>query len=165
LGYAGEIFEAGHGRARIRDILHGVDRRVDRSPSQDRRCTAPRSEPPLRVRRSRHAAAESLAAAQRRRLAGLAPNRARARAAQYALADLPLRTFLHEQVIPYESDGGDRLIVDARPGGVRADPHLTVGGLRDGCFGCPTAKRSRTWRGVNTRDRRRRSAKISRVQD
>jgi len=25
-------------------------------------------------------------------------------AAQYALADLPLRTFLHEQVIPYESD-------------------------------------------------------------
>ena len=33
-------------------------------------------------------------------------------AAQYALADLPLATFLAEHVVPYESDEVTRLIVD-----------------------------------------------------
>ena len=32
--------------------------------------------------------------------------------AQMALADIPLRTFLEEQVVPYESDEVTRLIID-----------------------------------------------------
>ncbi len=34
-------------------------------------------------------------------------------AAQMALADLPLKAFLHEQVVPYEQDEVTRLIVDS----------------------------------------------------
>jgi ethanolamine ammonia-lyase large subunit len=33
-------------------------------------------------------------------------------AAQYALADVPLMTFLHEHVVPYETDEVTRLIID-----------------------------------------------------
>ena len=47
-------------------------------------------------------------------LAGIAANSALTRAAaQLALADLPLKTFLNEVIIPYESDEITRLIVDA----------------------------------------------------
>ncbi len=47
-------------------------------------------------------------------LAGLAaPNQARRVAARMALADLPLKTFLTEMLIPYESDEVTRLIVDS----------------------------------------------------
>src|SRR4051812_6562048 len=53
-------------------------------------------------------------------------------AAQYALADLPLATFLAEQVVPYESDEVTRLIVDSHDRAAFAPiAHLTVGGLRD----------------------------------
>ena len=34
-------------------------------------------------------------------------------AAQYALADLPLKTFLTEAVVPYETDEVTRLIIDS----------------------------------------------------
>ena len=66
-------------------------------------------------------------------LAGVAATSGEERvAAQYALADLPLATFLAEQVVPYESDEVTRLIVDSHDHAafaVIAD--LTVGGLRD----------------------------------
>ena len=53
-------------------------------------------------------------------------------AAQYALADLPLATFLAEHVVPYESDEVTRLIVDTHDRTAFATiAHLTVGGLRD----------------------------------
>ena len=66
-------------------------------------------------------------------LAGVAAESGEERvAAQYALADLPLTTFLDEQVIPYESDEVTRLIVDTHDKKAFAPvKHLTVGGLRD----------------------------------
>jgi ethanolamine ammonia-lyase large subunit len=66
-------------------------------------------------------------------LAGVAAQDARERvAAQIALADVPLKTFLTEAVIPYESDEITRLIVDTHNASafVRV-AHLTIGGLRD----------------------------------
>src|SRR3954471_14713619 len=66
-------------------------------------------------------------------LAGLAAASARERvAAQLALADLPLTTFLNEAVVPYEADEVTRLIVDTHDAAAFAPiSHLTVGGLRD----------------------------------
>jgi len=66
-------------------------------------------------------------------LAGLAAESGEERvAAQFALADLPLTTFLNEQVVPYESDEVTRLIVDTHDRAAFAPvAHLTVGGLRD----------------------------------
>ena len=66
-------------------------------------------------------------------LAGLAAESAAERvAAQYALADLPLVTFLNEAVIPYEDDDVTRLIIDGHDRAAFARvSHLTVGGLRD----------------------------------
>ena len=66
-------------------------------------------------------------------LAGVAATSGEERvAAQYALADLPLATFLAEQVVPYESDEVTRLIVDSHDrAAFAAIAHLTVGGLRD----------------------------------
>src|ERR1700680_4248760 len=66
-------------------------------------------------------------------LAGIAAESGEERvAAQYALADLPLRTFLDEHVVPYESDEVTRLIVDTHDRAAFATiAHLTVGGLRD----------------------------------
>ena len=66
-------------------------------------------------------------------MAGLAASSAAERvAAQWALADLPLKHFLSEQVVPYEKDEVTRLIVDSHDevafGSVA---HLTVGGFRD----------------------------------
>jgi ethanolamine ammonia-lyase large subunit len=53
-------------------------------------------------------------------------------AAQMALADLPLRTFLDEAVIPYEDDEVTRLILDGHDAAAfRPVAHLTVGGFRD----------------------------------
>lgn len=53
-------------------------------------------------------------------------------AAQWVLADLPLRHFLNELVIPYESDEITRLIVDGHDLAAFAPvAHLTVGGFRD----------------------------------
>jgi len=66
-------------------------------------------------------------------LAGVAAQTALERmAARLALADLPLRTFLNEQVVPYESDEVTRLIVDTHDAAAFAPiAHLTVGGWRD----------------------------------
>ena len=66
-------------------------------------------------------------------LAGIAAdNQAQRVAAQMALADLPLATFLTEAVIPYEDDEVTRLIIDSHDAEAFAPVrHLTVGGLRD----------------------------------
>jgi ethanolamine ammonia-lyase large subunit len=66
-------------------------------------------------------------------LAGIAAENGEERvAAQYALADLPLRRFLQEHVIPYETDEVTRLIIDTHDAAAFAPvAHLTVGGLRD----------------------------------
>ncbi|QMU19889.1 ethanolamine ammonia-lyase subunit EutB [Gordonia rubripertincta] len=53
-------------------------------------------------------------------------------AAAWQLADLPLTTFLEEQVVPYESDEVTRLIIDTHDRvAFQSIAHLTVGGLRD----------------------------------
>src|SRR4030081_3130447 len=66
-------------------------------------------------------------------LAGVAAASSEERvAAQYALADLPLATFLQEPVVPYDTDEVTRLIVDTHDAAAFAPvSHLTVGGLRD----------------------------------
>jgi len=66
-------------------------------------------------------------------LAGLAAESAEERvAAQYALADLPLKHFLDEHVVPYEQDEVTRLIVDTHDATAFAPVRsLTVGELRD----------------------------------
>jgi ethanolamine ammonia-lyase large subunit len=66
-------------------------------------------------------------------LAGIAAPSAEARvAAQMALADLPLSTFLSETVIPYEDDDVTRLIVDTHDRAAFAPvSHLTVGAFRE----------------------------------
>ena len=66
-------------------------------------------------------------------LAGLAAASAEERvAAQMALAQLPLRTFLNEMVVPYESDEVTRLIID-RHDPIAFEPiaSLTVGDFRN----------------------------------
>ena len=67
------------------------------------------------------------------RLAGVAANSAAERmAAQMALAELPLRSFLNEAVVPYESDAVTRLIVDTHEAAAFAPvAHLTVGDFRN----------------------------------
>ena len=53
-------------------------------------------------------------------------------AAQYALADVPLRRFLHEALVPYEQDDVTRLIIDTHDAVAFAPAgHFTVGQLRD----------------------------------
>ncbi|HEX7532453.1 MAG TPA: ethanolamine ammonia-lyase subunit EutB [Methyloceanibacter sp.] len=53
-------------------------------------------------------------------------------AAQMALADLPLKVFLTETVVPYDSDEVTRLIIDEQDAkAFRPVAHLTVGGFRD----------------------------------
>jgi ethanolamine ammonia-lyase large subunit len=70
-------------------------------------------------------------------LAGVAAQSASERvAAQCALADLPLATFLDEVVIPYESDDVTRLIIDSHDRAAFAPiSHLTVGGFREWLLG------------------------------
>jgi ethanolamine ammonia-lyase large subunit len=66
-------------------------------------------------------------------LAGLAAETDAQRvAARSVLADLPLRVFLDEPLVPYEVDEVTRLIVDTHDAdGFAAISHLTVGGFRD----------------------------------
>jgi ethanolamine ammonia-lyase large subunit len=66
-------------------------------------------------------------------LAGIAARSGEERvAAQYALADLPLATFLDAPTVPYEADEVTRLIIDTHDRAALAPvAHLTVGGLRD----------------------------------
>jgi ethanolamine ammonia-lyase large subunit len=67
------------------------------------------------------------------RLAGIAADNAEQMiAARIALADVPLRHFLHEAVIPYEDDEVTRLIVDTHdPEAFAPISSLTVGAFRD----------------------------------
>jgi len=66
-------------------------------------------------------------------LAGLAAETGEERvAAQYALADLPLVTFLQKHVVPYEVCEVTRLVIDSHDRTAFAPvAHLTVGGFRD----------------------------------
>jgi len=66
-------------------------------------------------------------------LAGvMAPSGEVRAAAQFALADVPLRRFLDEAVVPYETDEVTRLIIDGHDATAFAPVrHLTVGGFRD----------------------------------
>jgi ethanolamine ammonia-lyase large subunit len=57
-------------------------------------------------------------------------------AAQMTLADVPLKQFLTEALIPYEEDEVTRLIVDSHDrAAFAAVSHLTVGGFRDWLLG------------------------------
>jgi ethanolamine ammonia-lyase large subunit len=66
-------------------------------------------------------------------LAGIAADSAEQRvAAQYALADVPLKTFLDDLVVAYEIDDVTRLIIDSHDKAAFAPvARLTVGGFRD----------------------------------
>src|SRR5262245_2514534 len=66
-------------------------------------------------------------------LAGIAARDAEERVvAQMALADLPLKTFLSEALIPYEEDDVTRLIIDDHDAAAFAPvSHLTVGDFRN----------------------------------
>src|SRR6478609_7587212 len=70
-------------------------------------------------------------------LAGIAARSAEERvAAQMTLADMPLKAFLSELVIPYEQDEVSRLIVDAHDAvALLPVAHLTVGEFRDWLLG------------------------------
>jgi ethanolamine ammonia-lyase large subunit len=67
------------------------------------------------------------------RLAGVAADSAEQMiAARMALADVPLKQFLNEAVVPYEDDEVTRLIFDSHDAsGFAAISSLTVGGFRD----------------------------------
>src|SRR5437868_12121860 len=67
------------------------------------------------------------------RLAGIAADSAEQMiAARMALANVPLRQFLNETVVPYEDDEVTRLIVDTHDvAAFAAISSLTVGGFRD----------------------------------
>jgi ethanolamine ammonia-lyase large subunit len=70
-------------------------------------------------------------------LAGVAALNAEERAvAQMALAELPLKTFLSEALIPYEDDEITRLIIDSHDAAAFAPvSHLTVGDFRNWLLG------------------------------
>ena len=52
--------------------------------------------------------------------------------ARYILADLPLKTFLQDLVVPYEADEVTRLIIDTHDAAAFAEiSHLTVGAFRE----------------------------------
>ena len=70
-------------------------------------------------------------------LAGLAAGSYEERvAAQIALADVPLKTFLQEALVPYETDEITRLIIDTHnPGAFARISHMTVGEWRDWLLG------------------------------
>jgi len=66
-------------------------------------------------------------------LAGISAAAAEERvAAQFALADVPLATFLEDLVIPYDVDEVTRLIIDSHDKSAFAEiMHLTIGGFRN----------------------------------
>ncbi|MDB6086380.1 MAG: eutB [Gammaproteobacteria bacterium] len=66
-------------------------------------------------------------------LAGVAASsNARRIAARYALADIPLKRFLSEALVPYESDQVSRLIIDSHDTAAFAPvSHMTVGDFRE----------------------------------
>ncbi|MFC5478695.1 ethanolamine ammonia-lyase subunit EutB [Massilia suwonensis] len=101
-------------------------------------------------------------------LAGVAAGSSEERvAAQMALADLPLTTFLNEAVVPYESDEITRLIVDSHDDAAFAPiRHLTVGALRDWLLSdeADTAALARLAPGI-TPEMAAAVSKVMRIQD
>ena len=81
-------------------------------------------------------------------LAGIGAATAQQRmAARHVLAETPLRQFLTEALIPYESDNITRLIIDSHVAQAFAPvSHLTVGGFRNRLLSeaATTAKRTAT---------------------
>ena len=80
------------------------------------------------------------------RLAGLAAESAEQMiAARMALADVPLKQFLQETVVPYEDDEVTRLIIDSHDApAFAAISSLTVGAFRDWLLSdAATRRRSR----------------------
>jgi ethanolamine ammonia-lyase large subunit len=101
-------------------------------------------------------------------LAGIAAESAEERvAAQMALADLPLKSFLTDVVVPYERDEVTRLILDTHdPHAFAPVSHLTVGGLRDWLLSdAPTAEGLAALAPGLTPEMVAAVAKISRLQD
>jgi ethanolamine ammonia-lyase large subunit len=101
-------------------------------------------------------------------LAGIAAETGEERvAAQYALADLPLRTFLSETVVPYEQDEITRLIIDSHAAAAFGPiAHLTVGGLRDWLLSdAPSAETLAAIAPGITPEMAAAVSKISRLQD
>src|ERR1700677_2905076 len=66
-------------------------------------------------------------------LAGIAAGSAIERvAAQMALADLPLKAFLNDELVPYDEDEVSRVILDSHdPAAFAAVSHMTVGEFRE----------------------------------
>ena len=102
------------------------------------------------------------------RLAGIAAASAEERvAAQMALADLPLRIFLSEAVVPYEADEITRLIIDTHDAAAFAPvAHLTVGDFRNWLLAYETdgATLAAVARGI-TPEMAAAVSKIMRIQD
>ncbi len=100
-------------------------------------------------------------------LAGIAADSASERvAAQMALADLPLATFLSEAVIPYETDDVTRLILDGHdPTAFAPISHLTVGGFRDWLLAEASSARLASLRPGLTPEMAAAVSKIMRLQD
>ncbi|HEV7458300.1 MAG TPA: ethanolamine ammonia-lyase subunit EutB [Roseococcus sp.] len=99
-------------------------------------------------------------------LAGVAAQSGAERvAAQRALADLPLKHFLSEAVIPYEADDVTRLIMDGHdPNAFAPISHLTVGGFRDWLLAAPPEALPPIRRGV-TPEMAAAVSKIMRISD
>src|SRR5580658_6084144 len=101
-------------------------------------------------------------------LAGVAAESAEERvAAQCALADLPLKHFCEEQVVPYESDEVTRLIVDTHDAEAFAPVQsLTVGELRNWLLSDDaTSERIASLAPGLTPEMAAATAKLMRVQD
>ena len=100
-------------------------------------------------------------------LAGIAARSAAERAAaQMELADVPLRRFLNEPVIPYETDEVTRLICDSHDAGAFAPiSHLTVGDFREWLLGEATAEMLEAAAPGITPEMAAAVSKIMRVQD
>jgi ethanolamine ammonia-lyase large subunit len=83
-----------------------------------------------------------------------------------ALADLPLRRFLDEAIIPYESDDVTRLILDSHDAAAfSAVSHLTIGGFRDWLLGEATPETLAGIRDGITPEMAAGVSKIMRLQD
>jgi ethanolamine ammonia-lyase large subunit len=88
-------------------------------------------------------------------------------AAKMALADVPLKRFLSELVIPYESDDVSRLIIDGHDAGAFVSvSHMTVGAFRDWLLSeaATTETLARIARGI-TPEMAAATSKIMRNQD
>jgi ethanolamine ammonia-lyase large subunit len=100
-------------------------------------------------------------------LAGISADSAAERvAAQMELADVPLKRFLSETLIPYETDEITRLICDSHDSGAFAPiSHLTVGDFREWLLGEATAEMLEAAAPGITPEMAAAVSKLMRVQD